>query len=233
MFGIGADQDLSVKPGTVQYDWNTSTDVTLNLSSDQYRSVYKLNQRQIEVYTHGSLASEEPLDVAALKYRYPNGTVITTDADKSDSFYVKESDKRTTIHVPAPDGKIAFIASKSPKSIGKPVFVDTEKKGNRSYEVILPPETGASIPLLSNIRPGGYETTETNNRVHITWDAVESESISIRYYLQRDLLIFGGMGAILAVVGVFGLAYYLFQIRKLTQLRKEIGLDVETDDENP
>lgn len=97
----------------------------------------------------------------------------------------------------------------------------------------MPPETGASIPILSNIRPGGYEITELNNRVHITWDDVESESISIRYYLHQDLLIFGGIGAILTVVGILGGGYYLFQIRKLTQLRKEIGLDVETEDEHP
>lgn len=232
MFGPGSD-DFSVKPETVQYDWNTSADVTLNLSSDRYRSVYKLDQRQIEVYTLGTLADEKPLDVAALKYQYSNGTVITANASQSDSFYVKKSDSRTTIHVPSPDGKIAFIARKPPKSISKPVFVDPKKGENRSYEVILPPDTGASIPLLSDIRPGGYETTEINNRVHITWNSIESESISIRYYLQRDLLIFGSIGAILGVVGLVGIGYYLFQIRKLSQLRKEIGLDVETDDKGP
>lgn len=230
MFGMGS-EDLSVEPSTVQYDWNTSADVTLNLSGDRYRSVYKLDQRQIEVYTYGSLASEQPLDMAALKYQSPNGTIITTNTSESDQFYVEESDKRATIHLPAPDGKIAFIASKSPKSISKPVFVDTEKDGNRSYEIVLPPETGASIPLLSNVRPGGYETTETDNRVHLTWNSVESENISIRYYLQRDLLIFGSIGAISTVIGVIGIGYYLIQIRRLTRLRKEIGLDVETEDE--
>jgi hypothetical protein len=230
MFGLGSEQDLSVKPSTVQYDWNTSADVTLNLSGDQYRSVYKLDQRQIEVYTFGSLASEKPLDVAALKFQYPNGTVITTDTSKSDRFYIEKSNNRAKIYVPTPDGKIAFIASKPPKSISKPVFVDTEKH-NQSYEIVLPPDTGASIPLLSNVRPDADKTTEINNRVHLVWNSVESENITVRYYLQRDLLIFGSIGGILAVVGLVGMGYYLVQIRKLTQLRKEIGLDVETDDE--
>jgi hypothetical protein len=232
MFGmdIGGGQDLSVNPSTVEYDWNTSADVTLNLSDDQYRSVYKLTKRQLEVYTHGSLGSEQPLDTAALKYQYPNGTVITLDASDSDSFYVKESQKRTTIHTPAPKGKVAFITSKSGKSVSKPVFVDT-KKHNRSYEIVLPPSTGASIPFLSNVRPDGYETTEIHNRVHITWDSIGAKNVSVRYYLDRDLLIFGGIAAILTVVGLFGAGYYLVQIRKLTRLRKDIGLDVETEDD--
>jgi hypothetical protein len=232
MFGmdLGGGQDLSVNPSTVEYDWNTSADVTLNISDDQYRSVYNLTKRQLEVYTLGSLASERPLDTAALKYQYPNGTVITLDASDSDSFYVKESKKRTTIHVPAPKGKVAFITSKSGKSISKPVFVDTEKH-NQSYEIVLPPNTGASLPLLSNVHPSGYETAEIHNRIHITWDSVESQNISVRYYLHRDLLIFGGIAAILAIAGLFGAGYYLVQIRKLTRLRKEIGLDIETEDD--
>lgn len=231
MFGLGG-QDQSADPSKIQYDWNTSADVTLNLSADQYRSVYSLNQSQLKVYTHGTLGIKEPLDMRALKYRYPNGTVITLDEDTSDSFFVEEAAKQTVIHVPKSGGKVAFITGKSTRSITVPVFIETGKNGT-SYEVIIPPDTGVSVPLLSSVRPGGYETKTINNRVHITWDSVESSSVSVRYYLQRDLLIFGSIAAVLTVAGLLGAGYYAVQIRRLTQLRKKVGLDMETNDDGP
>jgi hypothetical protein len=232
MFGMG-DQGLSINPSKVHYDWNTNADVTLDLRADQYRAIYDLNQRHLTVYTNGMLGIKEPIDIGALKYRYPNGTVITLHADESDSFYVEESQKKTTIHLPGSDGKVAFVTRKSPRSITKSVFVEPGGNDKRSYEVIIPPNTGVSLPLVASVHPGGFETEMIDNRVHILWNSVESSTVSVRYYLLRDLYIFGGIAAILTVVGLVGAGYYAIQIRKLSQLRKQVGLSVETDDDSP
>lgn len=212
------------KSENTQYNWNTSADATLTLDSDTYRSVYKLDKRKISVYKR-SLGQDRPVELGAVKYRYPNETVITPDEKKS--FSIDKSQKRTTIHVPSSDGRVAFVAEKSSKSITTPVFLDSGGNNGPSYEVILPPNTGASVPLLSNIRPNNHETKSIDGQIHITWGSVGADTISARYYLQRDLLIFGGITGLLTVGGAIGAVYYLVQIRKLKQLRKRVGFDMQ------
>jgi len=66
--------------------------------------------------------------------------------------------------------------------------------------------------------------------MHIRWENPD-RNVFVRYYLQRDILIFGGLVAVLGAVMVGGLIYYLRQIRELENKRKEMGLDVEADDD--
>lgn len=215
--------------GSTQYTWNTSADATLTLDTDQYRSVYKLDQRKLTVYTHGSFGQEQSVELKAVKYRYPNGTVIALDEKKS--FNIDKSRKRTTIHVPNSNGSVAFVTEKSGRSISVPVFLEPGKLDGPSYEIILPPNTGVSVPFLSSIHPGGYETKSIDGRIHVTWESVESKSISARYYLNQDLLIFSSIASLLIVIGLIGAVYYLVQIRKLAQLRKNVGFDIDAKDD--
>jgi nitrate reductase gamma subunit len=57
--------------------------------------------------------------------------------------------------------------------------------------------------------------------------------VSVRYYLQRDLYIFGGLLGLIIVVGIGGLLYRRRQIERLRKQRTEMGLDVDTDDDDP
>ncbi|MEF8908480.1 MAG: DUF5803 family protein, partial [Haloarculaceae archaeon] len=53
----------------------------------------------------------------------------------------------------------------------------------------------------------------------------------VRYYLQRDLWIFGGIAVVSVTLGIGGLVYYLRQIRQLEEKREELGLDVDYEDD--
>lgn len=219
-FGEGTDQTNTT------YDWNTSADATLTLESDQYQSVYKLEDEQLELYTHGLFGTERSLDVRAVKYRYPNGTVVTTDHPE---LSVETSNDRTTIKAPGDDGTVAFAADKRPKSLSTPVFLDSD---DSSYEIILPPNMDIDVPIISTANPGGYETTSEDGRVHVVWDSLDASSVSVRYYLIRDLYIFGAILGIGLLGSLAGVGYYVLQIRRLKRLRQRIEIDADIDSGN-
>ena len=64
------------------------------------------------------------------------------------------------------------------------------------------------------------------------WDEIEDGSIDIRFYLLRDLYIFGGIIGISLLLGAAGIAYYVRQIRAAKEKREDVGLDVEVDDDD-
>jgi len=82
------------------------------------------------------------------------------------------------------------------------------------------------------VSPRNYEVEPRDDQRVIHWEGVEAESVSVQYYLQRDLYIFGGAAVILLVVGVGGVFYYRRRIEALRERREEMGLDVDTDDDD-
>ncbi|USZ68228.1 DUF5803 family protein [Halorussus salilacus] len=207
------------------YDWNTTADVTVNITSDEYRAVYNVSNRSaVETYQRESLGGESPVEVSAVQFRYPNGTVATAE-----EFEVVKQDDRTVIRPPAEDGKLAYTAPHRGKSFSMPVTVEG------SYEVVLPEGMRVGNFLLSQVRPGEH-TTEgpdgtADGRVHIHWEEVTADTVVVRYYLARDLTIFAGIIGGAALVALVGLAYFRLQIRNLEREREELGLNVDTSDD--
>lgn len=220
---VGSEQ-LNEDPGE-PYDWSTEADVTVDIRKETYRSVYNVSGRELPVYSR-SLTGESPLSISALRYRYPNGTVVAPAGVAA--FNVSESRDRLTVHLPARDGQVAFTAPAQGTSVGFPVYFE-DREEPPSYEVILPPNTDVAVPLLSNVRPGGYSTSDVDGRIHIYWEEVTASGVSVRFYLDRDLYIFGAILAAGLVAGTIGAAYYLLQIRALARRRQEVGLDVDVD----
>lgn len=220
-FGFGSGGDDT----SVTYDWDTNADATLTVQSKQYHSVYKLDSKKLKLYTHGSLGREQALGVRGVKYRYPNGTIITTEHP---DLSVEKSGSRTIVRAPRADGQIAFVTDKRSKSITTPVFLKSSEKDSPSYEVILPPDTGVDVPIVGTVRPHGFETKSIDGRVHIVWDSIKSDSISVQYYLIRDLYIFGALAGLVLICGLVGVSYYLLAIRRLKRLRQQIETDVNT-----
>jgi len=203
------------------YDWNTTANGTLWISADSYKSVYRIDNRtHFSVYQRDAFNNRNPLPIRALKFRYPNGTVVNATA-----FEVNTNDDRTRMKLPNRDGRLAFTAEKNGKSVRTPTFADG------SYEVVLPRSTNVGIPLLSRVNPGGYERDRVDGRVHLRWSDADSDTLLVEYYLDRDILIFGGFFGLLLLVAVGGSAYYWRQIRTLEKRREEVGLDVEDEDD--
>lgn len=223
IFGGGSVDEAAIRENA-SYDWETEANASINVTSDRYQSVYRISGREtLEVYTRDGLGTERPLDVRAVKFRYPNGTVVGVAPDR-----VEKTRSRTVVDLPASEGQLAFTADHRGKTFSTPAFVDG------GYTVTLPAGMRVDYVPLAQVQPRGYVTERVGDRVRIVWgnDVIDrGGDIVVRYYLARDLLIFAGVVALLFLVGLGGVGYYLLQIRRLEDRRQEVGLDVDTGDD--
>lgn len=229
------------------YDWDADADAHIEINRGNYTAVYNAsakttgNNTTIAVYGHDTLGMEQPKGIAALQFRYRNGTVLryreggdvvavhpngTTADVPDDRLAVGRGQHRAKIRLPTTDGQVAFTTSKNGKQVSTPTFV------RGTYVMVLPANTGVRVPLLGSTSPGGASISTVDGRVHVRWESVGGSGVSVRYYLDRDLLIFGGLAVGLVVLGVLGGAYYLLQIRETVRRREEVGVDVEVGDDD-
>jgi hypothetical protein len=240
--GGGAD-DPEALSADAEYDFDTDSDAYITVHEDTYTAVYNVSAKAaggegtIELWQTNSLTVENPLEVSALQFRHPNGTlvrfvdgeamVIGSDGtrESTDSLAVNTTRRRTVVHLPAETGQLAFTVEKT----GKQITLRPPVHG--SYEVALPPETDTSIPLLSRVRPSNDDREVVGDRVHLRWEDLDTSILTVRWYLDRDLWLFGGLSAIAGIVGVAGAAYYYRQIRRARRRREREGIDIDHEDD--
>ncbi|MFB6070276.1 MAG: DUF5803 family protein [Halanaeroarchaeum sp.] len=197
------------------YDWNTTAAVTVNATGTQYQYVYTVeNRSEIRLSTHSQITGTTPIPISAVQFRYPNGTVVGSGA-----IDVAERASKTVVTFPARNGTFAYTAESGPRSLRVPVVT------TRSHEVILPPGMRIALPIVGGATPPGYETDVRDDRVHLTWESVETNTIAIDYYYQRDILLFGALLLGLVVIAGVGLAYYWRAIGRLAAQRERAGLE--------
>lgn len=224
--GLGSneiDEDKLSEDAT--YEWNTSANATFNVTRSSYAVILNVTNESMEVWQRDALEGEQPVQLRSLKYRYPNGTVI--DGSNDNLTATKETDQ-TTIEMPSARGQVAYTASRMGKTFGTPTVT------NGSQEVILPPGARANIPLLSQVRPGNANKSVEDDRMTVRWGNLSKgeKSINVRYYLERDLLLFGGLGGIALLVGIAGFLYYRRQVQDMESRLDELGIDVDYDDDD-
>ncbi|MFB6123973.1 MAG: DUF5803 family protein [Haloferacaceae archaeon] len=233
LFGASpiADEKLDAEPPQ-SYEWTADADAHITLTEKaRFLAVYDLNRTSVELFRRDGLGGRNAIPVSAVRYRYPNGTVITGSELEARGGAVTRSREKVTVELPTdgPEnetGKLAFTSESTPKRFSLPTFV----KG--SYEVVLPPNRRVEAFLFGKVSPPGHEVTRPDGQTHIRWENVTADAVSVRYYLQRDLLIFGAIAAVLFVVGLGGAFYYKRAIEALRERREEMGLDVDTEDDD-
>ncbi|WP_336036897.1 DUF5803 family protein [Halobacterium yunchengense] len=197
------------------YDWDTDADVTVVVEGGKYQTVADVNGTQKFRFAQSSgFGGRNPLFISAVQFRYPNGTVV--GADRID---VASRDQRTVVELPADEGTFAYTANAGSRSATIPLDFEG------SHEVVLPGGMRVSFPLFGSVSPGGYEKTVEDNHVHLYWDSLSSATISVSYYLERDLLLFGGVVAVLSAAAIGGVVYYRLRIRRLQRERERSGLE--------
>lgn len=211
------------------YAWNADVDAHITVTENaQFQAVYRVNETTMTLYRRDGLGGRTPIPVSALRYRYPNGTVLTGSQFDERGGNVERTRDRVTVTVPSdgsPGGKLAFTSESTPKRFSLPTFVEG------SYEVVLPPNRRVEVPVLGSVSPGGAErSVDAQGRTHLRWSDVSARAVVVQFYLQRDLYIFGGLAAVLLVVGAVGSVYYQRRIAALRRRREEYGLDVDDDD---
>lgn len=208
---------------SAEYEWNDSADVYVNVTSGQYHAVYDVDSfegEEFEIWRPG-IDSRNPVDIEALRYRYPNGTTV-----KGGNLSVEKRGGATVVTLPESEGKLAFTARTGQKSLVLPSYMEG------SYHVVLPENMRVAFPLFGQVSPGADDRTldESTSRVHLRFDEV-SNTLNVDWYLARDLWLFAGLVAFLGVVAAAGVSYYLYQIRQLEREREELGLDVSDGDD--
>jgi hypothetical protein len=203
------------------YDWSSDANASINVTGGEYEAVYRIDNRsQFAVHSRDGLGREGPLTISALKFQYPNGTVVGAS---SPALNATNQQEQTVISLPARDGKLAFSAPAQGKRFSTQAFV------SGTYEVTIPQGMRVTYEPLARVSPGDYETARTDTgRVRIRWDDVQANAVIVRYYLARDLYIFAAGAAVLVVVALAGALYYLRQIRELERRRERAGPDVDT-----
>ena len=220
------------EPPAAEYDWDTDRDAHITVVENAtFAAVYDLNSTEVQLFRRDGLGGRNAIRVSALQYQYDNGTVISGTELKARGGTVKQTREAVTVTLPSDatdsPGKLAFTSTSTPKRFSLPTFV------TGSYEVVLPPDRRIDFFLFGQVRPGYTErAVDDNGQTHIRWDDVQTDSILVQFYLQRDLTIFGGIAAALVVVAVGGLFYYKRQIDALEEQRRDMGLnaDIENDD---
>jgi hypothetical protein len=210
------------------YVWDSEVNAHITITENaRFQAVYRLNRSSIELFRRDGFGGRNSIPVSAVRYRYPNGTVISGTELRARGGAVDRSRSRVSVTLPsgAEGGQLAFTSSSTPKRFSLPAFV------NGSYAVVLPPDRRVEVFPFGKVNPAGYTVESDGDQRIIRWESVETDSISVQFYLQRDLFIFGGAAAVLAAVGAGGLFYYKRRIEALRERREELGLDVDTEDD--
>jgi len=213
----GGEVDRAKLAQNATYDWDTRADVTLNVTSDHYYAVYRVENRSTLAFSGFERLNERrPLEIEAIAFQYPNGTVVGADAMAAEA-----NDTHVAVTLPAERGRFAYRVP----TRGKELHLATAAQG--SYEVILPPNTRVRYPLLGRVDPGGYETSMQDGRVHVTWDEVTDDRVTVRYYLVRDFWIFAGLVLVGALAAVVGLTYFWLQLRTVRERARSVDVERE------
>lgn len=213
-FGPGdVNQDKLAANAT--YDWDTDATVTFTLQRSQYQAVYTIqNQSTIKLYRFHRLNNQRPVDPSAVKFRFPSGRIVGAEA-----MTFRKTQSGTEIDLPTDDGQLAVSLPKNGKRIRTPAILEGD------YEVILPENARVGIPMLGRVVPRGYERTMVNDQVHLYWESVQGDRVVVRYYLVRDLYLFGGLLALSLIILVGGIAYFWLQLKNLRERVEQVALD--------
>jgi hypothetical protein len=225
-----ADEELDEAPPS-PYVWDGEVDAHITVTENaRFQAVYRLNDTEIELFRRDGFGGRNAIPVSAVRYRYPNGTVVTGTELVARGGSINRS--RSVVSVTLPDdapaaggGHLAFTSDSTPKRFSLPTFV------SGSYAVVLPPDRRVEVFPFGKVTPRGYEVETDGGQRVVRWENVEADAVSVQFYLQRDLYIFGGAAVVLSVIGAAGALYYKRRIEALRERREELGLDVDTDDE--
>jgi len=233
--GDVSNETLDAEPAE-PYDWDSDRDAYIEIRTDAtFTAVYNVSsEEELRFYRETGYGTEEPLDLEAFRYQYPDGTVVNGSEFRARGGEIEQTTDEIWVRFPedarAADGnatgKVAIQGPNTPKRFILPVYVDG------SYEVVLPPDRQATFPVFGNVAPRGGEVVSEGNRQHVRWDEVTGGTILVQFYLERDLYVFAVVVVVATGIGLGGALYYKRRLDELREERREMGLDVEVDDDS-
>lgn len=217
--GDGGGLDEDALDAEADYEWDADTDAHVRVESGSFYAVYDLEGETTYELSSSSFTSDSPLDIEAVRYRYPNGTELP-----GSDLEIEQDSSSTVVEVPDGNGTLAFSGPASSKQVEIPGLVEG------SYTVELPPDFRVGNFFLSDVDPTHSSAAIAGDRQVLTWDD-NGADIYLKYYLWRDHYLFWGTGLGLGALAIGGVLYYRRQIKRLTQRRQELGFDIYEDDD--
>lgn len=217
IFG-GIDDDTLDASGEYDDLRGSDADVAIDVEGGEFRAVYDLNDTEdLSLYRPG-LYADDPLDIEAVRYWYPNGTELT-----GSEIGVDQDRSSTDVSVPDGNGTLAFRGDAGAKTFTLPAYV------SGSYEVSLPEAHRTDNFFFGDVNPGGYDREIVDDRELLTWENVDS-TLSVRFFLERDVYLFAGLLGIAIVLGGGALGVTYLKVKRLREQREEMGLDIDLED---
>lgn len=217
--GVTSDAGLAEN---ATYDWTAETDVSINITGDEFTAVYAIeNRSEIDMYHSTRYGIDQPMRIRAIQFRHPNGSIVNASA-----FNVSESRSRVTVEFPNDQGQFAFTSSTRTKRFSLPVLIPG------SYGVTLPADHRVDNFILGTVRPGGHESTPVGDRVRLHWEELTDGTIRVHYYLARDVYLFVGIVVLGGIGAAIAAGYVWLQIKELRARRREMGLDLDVDEDD-
>ena len=210
------DEDLDAP---ANYTWDSPYDGDIDVDTSAYHAVYHLDGTDTFELSRRGYYRQSPRDVEAVRYRFPNGTMLT-----GSEIDIEQSSTATTITVPDGNGTLAFRGAASSRQVTIPALVEG------SYRVTLPEDRRVQNFFISDVSPSNDESTIVDGRQILTWDD-NSDTIRVQYHHWRDHYLFYGFLGMLGVITLIGLAYYRRELRRIARKREQTGLDI--DDRDP
>lgn len=219
IFGGISDETLDANES---YDdlLDRDADVVIDVDGGEYRAVFNLSEtEEISMY-QSTFYREEALDIEAVRFWYPNGTMVT-----GSQIYVDQGRSSTDVRFPNENGTFAYRASAGSRSLSVQAYTDG------SYEVTLPSGYGTTNFLFGRVSPSGYDRNMVGDRERLFWDE-NDDDIAIRFYRTWHIPAFLGAVGVILIIGGGGIYHLYRKIQRLREQREELGLDIDIDDDS-
>ncbi len=198
--GSLTDEQLGDEPAE-PYQWDADTDVYIVVSPDaSFRVVYDIptNRSEMRLYRRDGFGGTNPIPVSAVRYQYPNGTVINGTEFAAHGGSIEQTSDAVVVEFPHASGngtsdgtagsgnetarngtanetaEFAFTSEGTPKRFTLPTF----REG--SHELVLPPNRSVDFFLFGNVVPREDEKTEIDHRTHLRWDNITARTIVVQ-----------------------------------------------------
>jgi hypothetical protein len=202
------------------YAWSTEAAVHVTVhGDDRVQVVVSPVERELRLAFDDEVAGERSVPIGAVRAERADGTVLTGSQLREAGATIAETREATTIRV-APDADITAVGF-TMDSRRNQLLLPAVRDG--AHVVVLPAGRQVDLPVIGQVRPGADAEVQTaDGRVELRWDQLEARPISVRYYQDRDLVLFGGVIAIAAGVLVGGLVYFRREVLQLRRRREGV-----------
>ena len=219
VFGGISDEDLDRE---AEYDDLKAANATgaIDVDGGEYRVVYDLNGTAEMSVSRSAYHRDRPLDIEAVRYWYPNGTAVNGSA-----LSIDQGRTSTSIAVPDGNGTLAFTADAGSRTLQVPAVEEG------AYVLALPEGQRTSHLLFGSVSPSGYDRTIEDDRERLHWEDLDS-TIHIRHYVSWHVPVFYVLVAVVGGLGGLALLRTKRQIERLREQRRELGLDVDLEDDD-